>query len=211
MMESGMILIEDNFDNIFVESKKEGTVQKTLLKGTLMEWGIRNRNKRIYNESDMRLAIDQVNESARKGKHVLGELDHPKTLEVKLENVSHRIMNLEMNGNQVNGVIEVLDKHPKGAILNALIDSGVQVGFSSRGGGSLNESTGEVNGFKFVTIDAVATPSCRSAYPMTIREQLEFFNGDELEKLAEAKLYDSTAQKYFEKEMIKFIQNLSAK
>lgn len=205
-----MILIEENFDGIVAESCVEG--KKTYLTGVMMEWGVRNRNGRIYTRSDMEKAVSMVNEAAKNGHHILAELDHPNTLEVKLKNVSHRLMEMEIRGNQVLGKAEVLTMHPNGAILKSLLDHKVAVGVSSRGGGTVNESTGEVSNYSFITIDAVATPSCRSARPETIQESLELYGrGNVVRDLAESVIHDQTAQKYFMEEMRKFILTIQAK
>lgn len=204
-----MILVEENFGGLITESCQEG--KKTYLSGVMMEWGVRNRNGRIYKREDMEKAVAAVNEAAKLGHHILAELDHPNTLEIKLENVSHRLMELEIRGNQVYGKAEVLTKHPKGAILKSLLDHGVNVGVSSRGGGHVNESTGEVSNFSFVTIDAVATPSCRTARPATIMESLEIYGrGKVIEDLSESVVHDPKAQKYFYEEMKKFIESIKA-
>lgn len=205
-----MILVEENFGGIITESCTEG--QKTYLTGVMMEWGVRNRNGRIYKKEDMEKAVAMVNEAAANGQHILAELDHPNTLEVRLENVSHRLLELQIKGNQVVGRAEVLTKHPKGAILKSLLDHKVAVGVSSRGGGHVNESTGEVSNFSFVTIDAVATPSCKTARPTTIVESLEMYGRSKvIHDLAESVIHDAAAQKYFLKEMQKFINSIQSK
>lgn len=202
-----MILIEESFDGIVAESAIEG--KKAYLKGPMMEAEIKNRNQRIYDLTEMKREIKKVNEAAELGRNILGELDHPDRLEVKLENVSHQIEKLWLEGNIVYGKARILDKHPKGQILRALVEEGVQVGVSSRGSGQVNESTGRVNNFSLSTIDAVATPSARSAYPETIMEQLMMNKrGTVITDLSEAVLHDPLAQKYFQIEMRKFIGTL---
>lgn len=202
-----MILIEENFEGVLTEAASDG--KKTYLSGIFMESGNKNRNGRIYDSAEMQREVDKINEAAKRGHYVLGELDHPNSLEIKLENVSHKIVEMTMKGNLVYGKAEIIDKHPKGQILKALVDSGVQVGVSSRGSGQVNESTGVVRNFGLVTVDAVATPSCRSAYPQTIQEQLEYYRkGGYVTELAEAVIHDQAAQKYFQAEMKKFIETL---
>lgn len=202
-----MILIEENFNGILTEAAADG--KKTYLSGIFMESGEKNRNGRVYDSAEMQREVDKINEAAKRGQFVLGELDHPNTLEIRLENVSHKIVQLRMEGNKVYGKAEIIDKHPKGQILKALVESDIQVGVSSRGSGQVNESTGAVKNFGLVTIDAVATPSCRSAYPQTIQEQLEYYKrGGVVQDLAEAVIHDKAAQRYFQAEMKKFIDSL---
>lgn len=201
-----MILIEENFQEILSEVDKSS--KKTYLRGVFMEYGEKNRNGRVYQKDEMIAEIEKINDAAKANRHVLGELDHPNTLEIKLENVSHRIISLWEEGNKIYGKAEVLNT-PKGNILKALILDGVTVGVSSRGSGSVNESTGQVSKFGLRTVDAVATPSCRSAYPETIQEQLEFYKrGHIVTDLSEAAIYDPAAQKFFAEEMKKFIASL---
>jgi hypothetical protein len=55
-----------------------------------------------------------------------------------LKNVSHNITELKWNGDKIIGKIEILPT-PSGNILKALIESGIKVGVSSRGMGSLKQ------------------------------------------------------------------------
>lgn len=204
-----MILIEEHFEGVTPITESVGDGKKLYLSGVFAESSVKNRNGRVYERSDMEKVVAQINNSADAGRHILGCLDHPNTLEIKLEEVSHRLMSAKMEGNQVLCKAEILEKHPKGAIAKALIESGVQLGVSTRGSGTVNESTGAVRNFGFVTVDLVATPSCRSAYPQTIQEQLEYYRkGGYVTELAEAVIHDQAAQKYFQAEMKKFIETL---
>jgi len=205
-----MILIEERFEGIITESAREG--KKLYLKGVFAEANTKNQNGRTYKLDEMKSQVAKIMEAASSGNYVLGELDHPSTLEIKLENVSHKITEMWMEGNKAYGKAEIIEAHPKGQILKALIESDIKVGVSTRGSGQINESTGEVSNFNLRTVDAVATPSCRSAYPETIREQLEMYKyGGVVEDLAEAVIHDQLAQKYFQKEMKKFIDSLRSR
>lgn len=202
-----MILIEENFDSIIAENSTEG--KKLFLSGVFAEAGVKNRNQRTYKLDEMASEVRRINEAAQMNRHVLGELDHPSILDVKLENVSHKIVEMRMQGNKAYGKAEVITGHPKGQILKSLIENGIQVGVSTRGSGQINESTGEVSNFRMVTVDAVATPSCRSAYPETIEESIQLYKrGEIITDLSEAAIHDPAAQKYFADEMRKFISSL---
>jgi hypothetical protein len=206
-----MIILEENFaTQVLVEAV--GNEKKTYIKGVFAESEKRNRNGRIYDFKEMQLACAKLNEAASQGRHVLGELDHRSELEVKLESVSHRIMSAEMNGNDIICKAEILEKHPKGAIAKALIDSGVQLGVSTRGSGQVNESTGRVSNFNLVTVDLVANPSAINAYPETIMEQIEMHKrGQYLMNVAEARQFDMAAEKYFQQEVERFIKAMLVK
>lgn len=199
------ILFEDNFD-IVTEAFDDDTGSKKLhLRGVFMEAEKENQNGRTYKYDDIKKATDFINERANTGRHILGELDHRDSMEVQLQNVSHKIIDIEMKGNQAVGDAIILET-PNGKIAESLIHSGVNVGVSSRGGGKVN-GQGKVENFHFVTVDMVANPSCQSAVPESIWESLEMYKrGMEVKDLSEAVLHDPVAQKYFEKEIKKFIQ-----
>lgn len=200
-----MILTEQNMDGIetITESAKDG--KKLYLKGVFMEAEKKNRNGRVYRLEEMKREIDRHSAQFAEGNYMLGTLDHESGLEISLKNVSHKITELKMQGNQVIGKAEILEKTQAGSILKGLVESGVKVGVSSRGKGQLNES-GAVSNFHLVTIDAVAVPSAQNAYPESIMESLEAYKrGEIVNDLAEAVIYDKKAQKYFLEEMTKFI------
>lgn len=202
------ILFEDNFDIITearMEYEGEQEQKKLYLRGVFMEAEKENQNGRTYKYEDIKKASDYMNERANMGRHILGELDHRDEMDVHLQNVSHKILDAEMKGNQVVGNAVILAT-PNGKIAESLIESGVNVGVSSRGGGKVNQK-GQVENFHFVTVDMVANPSCVSAVPQSIWESLDMYkNGHEVHNLSEAVLHDPIAQKYFQKEMKKFIQ-----
>lgn len=205
-----MILVEQNFESVksLVEATDNGG-KKTYLVGTFMESEQKNRNGRIYQRSDLEKASQKINEAAKLGRHILGHCDHPSHLEIKLDEVAIKLVEARMDGNNVWCKAEVLDSVPKGQILKALIDNGIQVGVSSRGSGQLNESNGRVSNYNFVTVDVVSQPSALNAYPETLREQLEMHKrGEILTDLAEAQIHDPLAQKYFQIEIKKFIESI---
>lgn len=205
-----MILVEENFTNIIAEADSaDSKGNKNLyIKGVFMEAEKQNQNGRVYQKKEINNAVDRVNSLAQQGRHVLGELDHPETLTVKLENVAHKITDMRMDGNQAIGKAMILTT-PKGNIARSLIDSGVNIGVSSRGSGSVNESSGVVEGFDFITCDLVCTPSCSSAVPTSIYEALNYYRyGERIDDLSEAVRHDPKAQKYFNREMTKFIDSV---
>ena len=201
-----MYLTESNFSNIIAEANADD--KKLYLKGVFMEASTPNRNGREYKYSEIERAVQKVSDAAAAGRHILGQLDHPQTLKIQAENVSHKIMEMYMQGNQAIGKAQIIETIPKGQIAKGLIEAGVQLGVSSRGSGSVNESTGIVEGFDMVTVDIVVNPSA-NAYPESVMEHLEYFQQrNELMNLAEAVIHDKHAQSYFDKEIIKFINSL---
>lgn len=174
------------------------------LSGIFMQGGIKNRNGRNYPVNEISLAVETAKQRIREAKGIMGELDHPQTLTINLDRVSHVITELDMSGNNAIGKAKLLGT-PMGNIAKELIRNGVALGVSSRGAGTVNESGG-VTGFQFVTVDIVAQPSAPQAYPSTVYESLEMAkNGKNILGLAEAVRNDPAAQKYFKAEIIKWI------
>lgn len=193
---------------IVVES--DATVGKELwLSGIFMQSSARNRNGRIYPMTEMQREIDAANAIINETNGIFGELDHPTTLTINLDRVSHVITELKMVGTDVYGRAKIVQDTPVGQIAKALINTGVRIGVSSRAAGSVNESTGEVSNFAFVTVDIVAQPSAHKALPVGVYESIQrTSNGKVITSLAEAVVHDDSAQKYFQKEILKFVAEM---
>ena len=205
-----MIITEYNFNNIIAESVSTDQGKKLYLKGVFMEAEQRNRNGRTYQLSEMTEQVAKMNAAAESGNPVLGHIDHPEgSLEIKLADVSHKIVEVKMQENNAIGKAQIIDTVPNGMIAKGLIESGINVGVSSRGSGVVNESTGIVEGFDLVTIDLVATPSAINAYPESVLESLDMYKkGNELKNVADAVIHDPMAQKYFNRELSKYIKEI---
>lgn len=186
--------------NIITEAKSDG---KIYLVGTYMQAEIENRNGRVYKLDEMTAAVNNMREQINEFGGVFGELDHPDTITINMDRISHAIKDIYMDGNNVIGKAQLLDT-PMGMIAQKLSESGVRYGVSSRGAGVVNEG-GMVSGFNLVTVDLVVTPSAPGAMPSTITEAIE---DAKLLSLAEAVKHDPDAQKYFKSEIQKFVQKL---
>lgn len=204
---SSQLLIEtmSNGDNsLLTEATVDG--KGLYLSGCFMQAETRNRNGRIYPLTEMKNAVDQLNKMIKEEGSVWGELDHPPSLTVASDRVSHEITELRLEGNMVFGKAKILPT-PMGNIAKVLMtESKKKIGVSSRGAGEVNES-GIVSGFNLVTIDLVGTPSCSSAYPSSIYESIERAkNGQQIITLAESVVHDDAAQKYLVKEIMKMLR-----
>lgn len=195
--------------NIMIESAKSG--KNCFISGIFMQAEMRNRNGRVYPITELARACQAADSVIKETGGIFGELDHPPTLVVNLNNASHVITELKMQGNNAVGKAKLLNT-PAGLIARELFDSGVKVGVSSRGAGEVNES-GLVENFQFITVDIVATPSAMGATPKTIFESFEEnAQGRKVITLAESLVDDTSAQKYFQKELFKFLtQDIFAK
>lgn len=110
---------------------------------------------------------------------------------------------MRLDGNNVVGKMKLLNT-PTGNIARAILEGGVRLGVSSRGSGSV-DSTGTVNGFNFLTVDIVHTPSAPNARPSLVYESLE---NQKIVTLAEAVVHDDAAQKYLRAEIKKFLRSI---
>ena len=146
-----------------------------MLSGKLQEADVQNGNGRVYPQTVLEREVKryaQVVEDRR----ALGELDHPDSSIVNLSNVSHLITEVWMEGPAVMGKAKVLET-PSGQILKALVESGVKIGISSRGMGSVSEGAGKVvvqEDFQLICFDFVSEPSTPNAFMM--REAKEYNN-----------------------------------
>jgi hypothetical protein len=187
---------------LITESSQDG--KDMWLSGIFMQASIKNRNGRLYPINELAAAVKTAEQRIKEQKGLLGELDHPQTLTINLDRVSHVITELKMEGNNVQGKAKLVNT-PMGNIAKELIRAGFQPGVSSRGAGTVNESGG-VTGFQFVTVDIVAQPSAPNAYPNTVYEGLQAAkNGKQIMSLAESVRHDQAAQKYLQKEVMKWL------
>jgi hypothetical protein len=207
MSESPILLVEELLPEeckLLTESAPDG--KNMWLSGIFMQASIKNRNGRLYPINELSTAVKSAAQRIKEQNGLLGELDHPQSLSINLDRVSHVITEMRMEGNNVIGKAKLINT-PMGNIAKELINAGFIPGVSSRGAGTVNESGG-VSGFQFVTVDIVAQPSAPNAYPKTVFESLEQAkNGKQIMSLAESVRHDDTAQKYFKKEILKWLSS----
>ena len=199
------ILIEElnpTAANLVMESSADD--KNCWLNGVFMQADLKNQNGRVYPLAEISTAVNNANKIIETTKGIFGELDHPQTLTINLDRISHVITEMRMDGANAIGRAKLLGT-PMGNIAKELVKSGVAMGVSSRGAGTVTESGG-VSGFQFVTVDIVAQPSAPGAYPSAVYESLQSSKkGHEIISLAEAMQEDAAAQKYFEKEILNWL------
>ena len=142
-----------------------------LVEGILATTEVKNGNGRYYSKGLWDREMEKYNELVEQ-RRSMGELDHPESTVVNLKNVSHLISEYWWDGNNVMGKIEILPT-PSGNILKELIKSGVTVGVSSRGMGSLEDKGGVMevqDDFELLCWDFVSTPSNPGSYMTTLNE-----------------------------------------
>lgn len=189
------------------ESSSDG--KNMWLNGVCMQSSIKNRNGRNYPIVEISRAVSEAQQRIKENNGIFGELDHPQTLSINSDRISHVITEMWMNGNDAYGKAKLLNT-PMGLIAQELVRSGVKIGVSSRGAGNVTES-GDVSGFQFITYDIVITPSAPGATPGLVYESLDSKVGKRVLTLAEQVREDKAAQKYFKQEILKFISQITHK
>ena len=140
----------------------------TYLSGLMQMSETQNGNGRVYPHAILEREVKNY-QKAVKERRALGELDHPEDSVINLKNCSHLVADIWMEGNKVMGKIEVLNT-PSGNILKNLVESGVKMGISSRGMGSVKEHNGTTiveDDFQLICFDMVSDPSTPGAFMMS--------------------------------------------
>lgn len=209
-MSNNILLIETLNPSVAQLQRTNNADKHWYLEGIFMQAEKQNGNGRIYPKSVLTEAVQKMSDKMSKGYNVLGELEHPESLTINLNNVSHVIESLKWDGDNVIGRAKILDT-PKGEIVKALMKEGIGIGVSSRGSGSTTykDDVTLVESFNLITVDIVATPSAPDAFPTSLRESLDvIYNDPKIVTLSEAVLEDKAAQKYFEKEIRNFLNSV---
>ena len=156
-------LVFETMNNInssmhIVESSNPKEIRLTGVFGVA---GVKNNNNRIYDKQNYGLMVESLQKViATEG--CLGELEHPNSMNINLNNVSHKIESIVMNEDgTVTGTIVLLDTD-KGRNAQAIVKGGVPLYISSRAAGSIDES-GHVTLTTLKTYDLVGTPGFSQA------------------------------------------------
>jgi hypothetical protein len=173
------------------------------LSGIMMQGGIINGNGRMYDTRELSQIVEDCSSRIKTGDLIMGELEHPETLKINLDRVSHVITEMKMSGDNVIGKMKLINT-PSGNITKAILEAGVRLGVSSRGSGNV-DGNGKVSGFNFLTVDVVSVPSAPNARPDFIKESLE---NQKIMTLAEAMVHDEDAQKYLRLEIKRFLRSI---
>jgi len=159
-----------------------------MLSGKLQEADIQNGNGRVYPSRVLMREVENYKKLVKENR-ALGELDHPEDSVINLRNASHMVTDVWFEGKDVMGKVKVLDT-PSGKILRSLVDSGVKLGISSRGMGSVSESNGATmveDDFQLICFDFVSEPSTPGAFMMREAKDLSqpniFTKADKINRL----------------------------
>lgn len=139
-----------------------------IVQGVLQRANAKNQNGRVYPKDILEREVQKYDQNFVKERRALGELDHPDSSVVNLQNVSHNVVEMMWSGDDLVGKVELLPT-PNGNILKQLFKAGIKLGISSRGLGSVRknvrENADEVqDDFELIAFDFVSNPSTRGAF-----------------------------------------------
>ena len=160
------------------ESMKENG-GKVIVRGVLQRAESKNQNGRVYPKDILVREAKKYTDEFINQRRAMGELDHPESSVVNLQNVSHNVRKMHFEGDNLMGEVEVLPT-PSGNILKELFKAGIKLGISSRGMGSVetvNENGAEAQevqpDFELIAFDFVSNPSTHGAFMYPVNESVD--------------------------------------
>jgi len=197
-----MKLITEHTNN--VEYIVEGKGKQQYIKGVFMQSDVKNQNGRVYPFGVLQREVKNYNNKFVKEGRALGELGHPMGPTINLDRVSHLITELYEDGKDFIGKAKIMDT-PNGKIVKNLLESGVRLGVSSRGLGTVKANKSGVNevqkDFTLSTVDIVADPSAPAAFVNGIMEGKEFSTTGEVEHYIKKDVHNTNSKKLDEKKL----------
>jgi hypothetical protein len=170
-----VLIVENNTTPLSMNENAEGASKKDyVLGGIFTEFGVKNRNERIYTADKFIPCLDELNERINTMGVVYGEFDHPDVFDTSLSRSSHLIQKAfyVKESNRVDGQIRLLNTY-WGKEAKALVDDGCPMFVSSRAAG-ITEANGTVTLKKLFTYDIVADPGFASARLTSVNESFGY-------------------------------------
>lgn len=174
------LIAELNESVSFLSEEKEGK-KHWFIEGVTLQANLKNRNGRVYPVSILEREVERYNNEYIAKNRAVGELGHPDGPSINLDRISHRFIELRQEGNNFIGKAMLLDTDC-GLNAQRLLEGGMQLGISSRGMGSLKETSlgiMEVQDDYYLATagDIVADPSAPDAWVNGIMEGVEWARG----------------------------------
>jgi hypothetical protein len=170
------LIAEITEETQYITERTEDGKKDHYITGRFMTAEEPNKNGRLYEKKILEKEVDRYLREVVRAKRAFGELNHPAGPTINLDRVSHIITELSWDNNYVNGKAKITST-PMGEIARGLLESGGQLGVSTRGMGSLKESKGVMvvqPDFKLSTVDIVSDPSGPGCFVNGIMENVEW-------------------------------------
>jgi hypothetical protein len=212
------LIAELNEDTHYITERTENGKKEHYITGRFMTAEEKNKNGRMYKKDILENEVSRYIREVVNAKRAFGELNHPSGPTINLDRVSHIITELTWDGNFVNGKAKITST-PMGEIARGLLESGGQLGVSTRGMGSLKEQNGVMvvqSDFKLSTVDIVSDPSGPGCFVNGIMENVEWIYDPvkgswHEEKLHETKKYiNSLSKSKLEEQRLNIFENYLA-
>ena len=108
-----ILIVENNTNPLRENVKVSGGKKEYLLGGIFTEFGVKNRNERIYTAEKFIPCLKELNERINTMGVVYGEFDHPDVFDTSLSRSSHIVRNVKFvkEANRVEGQIKLLNTY----------------------------------------------------------------------------------------------------
>lgn len=172
-----LIREEINDVKVLITEDKESGKKSHHIEGIFMMAETQNKNGRVYPFDVLNNEVQRYNNEYVKKGRALGELGHPDTPSIDLNRACILIKNIQPDGNNFHGKAKILDT-PMGNTVKGLLDSGVTLGVSTRGVGSLKPHNGYQlvqPDYKLSAVDVVGDPSAPDAFVKGIMENYDWW------------------------------------
>ena len=155
-------------DQSLLKEAIENPHKPFVVRGVLQRKGVKNQNGRIYPDGILEREVQKYIDTFIAERRAMGELDHPQNEVVNLKNVSHNIIEMHWQGDDLLGTVEILTT-PNGNILRELFRNKIRLGISSRGLGTLKKGVTEGTAivgddYDLICFDFVSNPSTQGAF-----------------------------------------------
>lgn len=194
----------------------EATGEKSyFIEGIFMQGDIQNRNGRIYPSAILEKEMNRYQKDFINTKRALGELGHPDGPSINGDRVSHLITEMKRDGSNFVGKAKILGT-PMGNIVKTLMDEGVLIGVSTRGLGSVKQTSEGImevqKDFHLATVDIVTDPSGPNCFVNGIMENTEYFydiaRGNWIPKTVSVEQAIEEIQEEIEKEVKRVVRRI---
>jgi hypothetical protein len=158
--------------------------KKFIVSAVFQKYGIENANGRIYPESVLKREVEKYQQKINE-RRAIGECNHPSESVIDLSRVAMNIIELHWEGRTLVGKMEILisegfRRHGiiscEGDQVAHLLLSGIKIGVSSRGLGTVTNKMGVLyvsDDYEIVCWDVVSDPSTPGAWIDENEEELK--------------------------------------